>query len=127
MFKSKDIAKALFEMVLKGADPEVVATSFFDFAKTKNLLNQIDGVLYHLDLLMRSDYKNKSLTIVSKHEVSIDLINKIKDKIKIGNDIEIIKEERSDLIGGFVAKYNGKIYDGSLKSQLHKMSQFLKS
>ena len=47
-------------------------------------------------------------------------------KKKFGEDLDVTKYVKSDLIGGFVLAVNGQIYDVSVKTQLRSIEKDLK-
>ena len=46
--------------------------------------------------------------------------------INISEDVETEMKEDKSILGGFVAKYKGMIYDGSVKGQLMRLKNNLR-
>lgn len=120
MIKSKQLAKALFELLEE--NPKDLDKKFFDFISEKKLQAQLPSVLYHFEKLVNLDKIKKEVQIEVAHEIKTSTIEGIKKHL----DIENLKENvslKKELIGGFRAKYNGMIYDSSIMTGLKKLKE----
>lgn len=120
MIKSKQLARALFE--LGEENTKDLEKKFFEFIDDKNLNAQIPSVLYHLEKIVSLDKTKKEIQIEVAHEIKEDTIKNIKQSLKAENLKEnvVIKKE---LIGGFRAKYDGMIYDSSIMTGIKKLKE----
>lgn len=84
---------------------------FEEFVKIKN---EKDGIV--------------KMTIISGQKLKDDELTVLKEKIEKILNKKIILEENisADTIGGFLININGKIFDGSLMTQIKNISAFLK-
>ena len=120
MIKSKQLAKALFE--LSEEKTEGLDKKFFDFIEKRNLKAQIPSILYHFEKIIEQDREKKGIQIEVAHEIKHDTIKNIKTFLKADNLEEVIKIKK-ELIGGFRAKFGGVIYDSSIMTGLKKLQE----
>lgn len=67
----------------------------------------------------------KKAEIISAYKLSNDELNEIIKKFKFLKDYQIENFIDSNIIGGFLIKYEGKILDFSLLSQLKNFKKIL--
>jgi F0F1-type ATP synthase delta subunit len=131
MIKSKQLAKALYE--LSEENTANLDAKFLEFIERQNLKAQMPSVLYHLDKIIELDREKKGIVIETAHEIKDETVKKIKNflaekfparnathNVAGGPEVEIIKKE---LIGGFRAKWGGVIYDASIMTGLKKLKE----
>ena len=124
--KSKHLAFALIKLSEENSKEEAVV-KFLNFIKKANLTNILPQVIFHLGAEALKRKEMESVKITSSHKLSSETINKIKKMAKAPKDApEIIQIDR-DVIGGFVASYNGVTYDASLKGGLNMLRRILKN
>lgn len=116
----------VLETVFKGCDPLLL--NFLKLLITKNRAFYIYDILK--ESLSRFDvYLNLETGIIySSEPLSIDNINKIRLALeqKKNKRIELVNEIDKSLIGGFVIKLSGDIYDTSIKTKIERMKKLLK-
>jgi len=120
MIKSKQLAQALFEL-----SEEKVAgldAKFFDFIEKRKLKAQMPSILYHLEKIAELDKEKKGIQIEVAHSVKEDTVKQIKTFLKAEKLPEVIKIKK-ELVAGFRAKWNGKIYDASILTGLKKLQE----
>jgi F0F1-type ATP synthase delta subunit len=122
MIKSKQLAKALFE--LSEEKVKDLDKKFFDFIKNRNLQAQLPSVLYHLEKIIEFDKEKKGIQIETAHEIKNDTVKQIKSFLKAEDLPEVIKIEK-ELIAGFRAKWKGMIYDASIITSLKKLEEVI--
>ncbi len=68
------------------------------------------------------------MTIISGKKLNNNELKMVQEKIENKLNKKIILEEitESDVIGGFLIKINGKIFDGSIMTQIKNIATFLK-
>lgn len=120
MIKSKQLAKVLHELTKD--DTVDVSEKFFAFMKAKKLEAQMPSVLYHFEKIIEQEKEKKGIQIEVPHEVSAQTIKDIKEFLQIENLEETIKINKN-LLAGFRARYQGKMYDSSLKTGLDKLKE----
>ena len=120
MIKSRQIAKALFE--LETSKMANLPEKFVEFMKRTNMTAQIPTVLYHLEKINETEKEKKGITIESAHELKVHTVKEIKNYLKTGEAEETLKINKS-LLAGFTAKWQGKFYDMSIASGLKKLEE----
>jgi F0F1-type ATP synthase delta subunit len=122
MIKSKQLAQALFQ--LSEEKVENLDAKFFDFIEKRNLTAQLPSILYHLEKITELDREKKGIQIETAHEISHETTKHIKTFLNAEDLPEVIKIKK-ELIAGFRAKWNGKIYDASIKNSLKKLEEII--
>ena len=120
MIKSKQLAKALFE--LSNESVEKLDAKFFDFIEKRKLQAQLPSILYHFEKIAELDREKKGIQIEVAHTVREDTLKQIKTFLKAENLPEVVKIKK-ELIGGFRAKWGGNIYDASISTGLKKLKE----
>lgn len=125
MTSSRKIAGLLFSLIRQGYDPKQVIDHFARLAGQYGLAidqsNLLRFIKYHLD-----DAASRStVNIISSHELSEAAISQIAKlvgaKTEAGNQVVV----KQDMIGGFCAEYDGRIYDATIKTQLGRLRKHL--
>jgi F0F1-type ATP synthase delta subunit len=120
MIKSKQLAKALFELSL--ADTKNLDSKVVEFIEKRKLKAQIPSVLYHLDKIIELEKEKHGIQIETAHVIKPETVKKIKTFLNASDLSEVLKVKK-DLIGGFRAKYNGVIYDASIATGIKKLKE----
>ena len=120
MIKSKQLAKSLYELAEENTAN--LDAKFFDFIERKNLKAQMPSILYHLEKIAILDKEKKGIQIEVAHDIKDDTLKQIKSFLKAENLPEVIKI-KTELIGGFRAKWGGMIYDSSILTGLKKLKE----
>lgn len=124
MIKSKHIAEALHRLQKESVSEDLLVRNFSEFVRKNNLIHIVPHILRHLEIIRRLEQERLMCEITSSHKLSLALILEIK---KFGNSEfqpHHIQEDR-ELLGGFVMRSGGKIYDTSLKTQLEILQRTL--
>ncbi len=120
MIKSKQLAKALYE--LGEETTENLDAKFFDFIEKRKLQAQMPSILYHLEKITELDREKNGIQIETAHEIKESTVKGIKTFLKADNLTEVIKIKK-ELIAGFRAKWGGNIYDASIATGLKKLKE----
>ena len=129
---SKILAKALYQSILDTPDKESeVVKEFIKYLEEKNLIGLLPSVVKNLEHIQRRAVAQEKIKVTISQKLSTTVIEEIKEYIfvNIGNGRDRLVQtdiiEDPDLVGGFVAEYNDKIYDGSVKGQLEMVRKKL--
>ena len=120
MIRSKQLAKALFE--LSESKVEHLDQKFFDFIEKQNMQAQLPSILYHFEKIVELDREKKGIVIETAHEIKHETVKHIKTFLKADELSEVMKIKK-ELIGGFRAKWKGVIYDASISTGLKKLKE----
>jgi F0F1-type ATP synthase delta subunit len=120
MIKSKQLAKALYDLSTEKI--ENLDAKFFDFIEKRKLKAQMSSILYHLGKITELEKEKRGIQIETAHQIKEDTLKQIKTFLKAEHLPEVLKI-KEELIGGFRTKWNGMIYDASLKTGLEKLKE----
>ncbi len=123
----KQYAKSLFELIDSDKDEKINQKIIEKFIKTlikNNQVSQFEKILKYFNNYWNSKNKIVQAEIQSIYNLDDDIIKLIKKYIKnkINKDnINIKNKINKELIGGFIIKYEDKIFDNSLRSKIIKL------
>ena len=120
MIKSRQIAKALFE--LETNKTPNLSEKFVAFMKRTNMTAQIPAVLYHLEKINEIEKEKNGISIEVAHQAKPETIKEIKKFLNAEHGDETVKIN-PNLLAGFTAKWQGKFYDMSIASGLKKLEE----
>ncbi|MHB8281442.1 MAG: ATP synthase F1 subunit delta [bacterium] len=106
-----EILNNFLSLLVENERINILNNIFEEFVKIKN---EKDGIV--------------KMTIISGQKLKDDELTVLKEKVEKILNKKIILEENisADTIGGFLININGKIFDGSLMTQINNISAFLK-
>lgn len=120
MIKSKQLAKAIYELSEEGAANW--DTKFLKFIEKQNLKAQMPSVMYHLDKIIELDREKKGIVIETAHDIKETTAHHIKTFLG-AEKLPEVQKIKKELIGGFRAKWGGVIYDASIMTGLKKLKE----
>lgn len=125
-----DIAKAIF-LATKGklglAMHETVKNSVKMLAK-RNLISKQKGILEHLKNLVNQENGVAQVRVWTKHKLTPDTKKHIENMLreKYGKkEFEFLETIDPSLLGGFKIKVKDEMFDLTLRSQIHKLQEYL--
>jgi F0F1-type ATP synthase delta subunit len=126
-FNSRVLAKTLFQLLKESPGQEQAAIqAFVNFCQQNNLTSRLPAVVENLTEEFAQDKKNKSFKVSFAESPSQALLADIKKYLQAPATAETALTKDDSLIGGFVAEYQGLVFDVSIKKQLEKIkSQFI--
>jgi len=127
MISSKNLAKALYrisEETSFGSDD--ILRSFMSYVDEYNLHSLMPKTIQYLEEFHKKDEKWKTVEIEFGYKIEdLEIIKNIKETIKAKINDHVLVIENKELIGGFVAKHKGVIYDASINHQLQLLKKNL--
>lgn len=123
--KAAHLSQSLIKLSEK-ASPEEACQKLLSFLEKKKLISFLPQIIFHLKKEWERRQTSKNFKLSSSHELSPETKNKIRKMAGIPAEAPEISRVDSSLIGGFVAEYEDKMYDASLKSQLKKLAGVLR-
>lgn len=121
MFSSKEIAKALIESAKDGAEVNILVKNFEKFLETNHLRALIPNIQKNIDTELQNLLRENSLEIKTSHDISKKTVEMIEKFVGKDGGAPTILEKDEGLLGGFRAKYKGRVYDGSVKNYLKEL------
>jgi F0F1-type ATP synthase delta subunit len=126
MITSRDITQTiLFSEKNGNIDAKKLASNTLAYLKKQNLEHLLPEILRILEQEGLKEAEQESVVIETAREVSESMLKQISSKLldcAEGKPEQVVNE---DLIGGFVAKHNGVIYDASLKRKIELLKKEL--
>lgn len=124
MISSRHIAQAVYELAQEGHD-SMIHTRVFEYLQSHNLLSLLGNVMHHLEQLYETEKRHQTLQITSAQDMSESFVKELKKTLSAHHVAPVVVHP--ELQGGFIAEYQGVVYDASVKTQLEKLKQILKS
>tara|TARA_B100000315_G_C14404790_1_gene508166 strand:+ start:114 stop:500 length:387 start_codon:yes stop_codon:yes gene_type:complete len=121
----KIYAEALYEMLEKETSTESVVSSFLNILKDKSHLYRVNKIIKEFEKIYNQKNNIAKLKVTSAYSLDKEVIDKIAKALNIFQ-YELEMDTDSELIGGFVARYNDNLIDLSIKNNLNKLNQKLK-
>ncbi|MCF6276547.1 MAG: ATP synthase F1 subunit delta [Candidatus Magasanikbacteria bacterium] len=121
----KDYARALYE-VTRGVNEkelEDVLKSFIELLARDGKISKIDKIIEIYIKYEKRQKGIKEIEITSAFDVSESVVKEIKEHF--GGEVEIIKKQDKEILGGLRIKLGDTIFDTSIKTQLAKMKESL--
>ena len=129
MIKSRTIAESLYahHIAHNGKDAQEMAQSLTSFLKRHHMVSSLPKILSHLKRIQEKDTVLRECNLTSSHELSKETMhNLVKGFLKEdAGEVHIESSVDPSLLGGFVLKQNGTIYDASIKTMLKKLEENL--
>jgi F0F1-type ATP synthase delta subunit len=124
MIKSRQLAKALYKLAEEKTP--ALENKFFDFLEKGKLKAQLPSILYHLEKITETEREKKGIVIEVAHEIKPKLAQEVKKYLEANRLPETVKIKK-ELIAGFRAKWQGRIYDASFQTGLKKLAETIGS
>jgi len=121
-YKSDQLARALLALLTENPKQEKkILSDFVHFLAEKKITWQMPSVIRYLEKKFAEQEKKQLLHLSTARKLSPTLINKIKKYTSGNTKVKTQEMMNPDLIAGFIAEYDGVIYDASLSGQLTKL------
>lgn len=118
------IARALYLLGRKN-NSDLISKAFLAYAKDKHLSEMLPKILYHLKNFARHNKIHNTAFVSSAFKLNNEIEKVVREFVGVESDSEINFVENKNLIGGFVVKYRGYLYDASIKNKLQKLKEEL--
>lgn len=129
MLKSRTIAESLYayHIARPGEDTDEITHTLMSFLKRHHMVSSLPKILFHLKRIQEKDIVLRECKLTSSHELAKETVDILVKNIIDEDATELQVESFVDpsLIGGFILKQNGIIYDASIKSMLKKLEDNL--
>lgn len=126
--RAKQLSQILLELAEGKSELELekLAEQFYVFLKEKNSLYLAPAVIKFLEQNIQKQKLNSGVTIISAYELKENVKRVIEEKFPAQSDFTNY-QINPKLIGGFVIKHAGLVYDFSLKTQINSLKKCLSS
>lgn len=128
--RAKQYAQALYE-ALEYKDQEqakAVVDNFMQFLVRNRDLPKADKILKHFDNIWNNNKgitEAKAITSTEMDKETLDLLKEYISQTTQAREVKINNGVDKDILGGFIVRYQGKIIDASLRTQVKRLKKFL--
>ena len=120
--KKKSVFKSLFE-----GKYDVLTMSFLDILVNKGRESILPEIAQEFKILYKKHKHISTVTITTAVDISKEALEAIKKKLSDSttteDNLEIVTEVDPNIIGGFVARFEDKIYDASIANKLDALKK----
>lgn len=125
---AQQYAQALFEVVVDKPKKEIESglKNFIVLLNDNNDLNKIDEIIESFQAIWSRENKELLAELTTARELGKasrdEVVNYLK-KITKTEKIDLKEKTDKEILGGFILKYNSKVIDGSLKTNLKDLKE----
>ena len=124
MLNSQTLAQTLLELS-RSENADAQTKQFFVYLKEKNLHGLLPQIKAQVIRLQQKADDFNTLAISSAYKLSDREIEEIITITGAPTDVRVSTEIDPSIIGSFSARFQGKMYDGSLSNALSQMNKAL--
>ncbi len=102
-----------------------LATRFLSFLTERDRLAYLPSIALHYHRLLDEAKGRVVARIVTPIPLGVAMMQNVTRVLKgiCGKEVVLKEESRPDLIGGLLIELEGKVYDGSIRTQLERMKE----
>ena len=127
MISPRAIAHSLIQAAQAGVSDDQISTVVDAFLHEYHLTDLLPAIVRQYEQLQQAALASETLTITTAFELSDELQSQISHALASATQPPITTTVDPQLIGGFIARYQGKEYDASLRTQLNQLHTHLVS
>ncbi len=125
MTSSKHLAEALIRILETKAPTPAVADALISFLQENHLTAMLPMVISSLEKRQVELEKLETAHVTLSHKIKPSALKDLEKIIKKKPQDSMAVSYDSGLIGGFLIRYRGREYDGSIKGQLRELKATL--
>lgn len=123
-YSAQKLAATLYKLTQE-AKNETHVKDFLKFCHEKKLDYLLPSILrYYKEIVANNEAKN-TVHIKAHHKLTDNIISKIKTAVGAEKKTKAVVTEDKNLLGGFVAEYQNKVFNASIKNQLERLENNL--
>ena len=125
MISSRQISEALTGLLKTEKTTSDIVDNLMVFLKKNHLMSMLPMILRSLEIKQLELEMTETAHVTLSHEVKSSALKDLERIIKKKPEDPTVVSYDSGLIGGFLVRYRGKEYDGSIKGQLRELKTIL--
>ncbi len=125
MISSRQIAEALTQLARSNKSTPTVVDDLLRFLKENHLTPMLPMIIESLERKSIELDKLETASVTLSHELKPSAMKDIEKIIMKRPEDSVVVTYDNSLIGGFLIRYRGKEYDGSIKGQLRELKTIL--
>jgi len=120
-----DSRKRILIQVANGLQLSVLSIHFLSLLLERDRLAHLPGIVNCYRRLLNEAKGRVEAKVVSAAGLDAALVERLREQLKGISGKEVVLQQETDpsLLGGLLVELAGKVYDGSVRTQLEKMKQ----
>jgi len=120
-----DSRKRILIQVANGLELSVLSIHFLSLLLERDRLAHLPGIVNCYRRLLNEAKGRVEAKLVSAAGLDAALVERLREQLKGISGKEVVLQQETDpsLLGGLLVELAGKVYDGSVRTQLEKMKQ----
>jgi F-type H+-transporting ATPase subunit delta len=120
-----DSRKRILIQVANGLHLSVLSIHFLSLLLERDRLAHLPGIVNCYRRLLNEAKGRVEAKVVSAAGLDAALVERLRGQLKGISGKEVVLQQETDpsLLGGLLVELEGKVYDGSVRTQLEKMKQ----
>jgi F-type H+-transporting ATPase subunit delta len=115
----------ILRQVVDGQQLSPLTVKFLSLLLERDRLVELAGIVSCYRRLLNEAKGRVEARVVSTGTLDMTMVEQLRQRLRglAGKEVILQQEVDSSLLGGLLVELEGKIYDGSIRSQLEKMKQ----
>jgi len=120
-----DARKRVLTQVIRGQQLSGLMARFLSLLLDRDRLDHLPGIVSCYRRLLNEAKGRVEAKLISASELAPATVERVRERLRGISEKEVVLEQQIDasLLGGLTVELEGKIYDGSVRTQLEKMKQ----
>lgn len=120
-----DSRKRILIQVANSLQLSVLSIHFLSLLLERDRLGHLSGIVNCYRRLLNESKGRVEAKVVSAAGLEATLVERLRGQLKGISGKEVVLQQETDpsLLGGLLVELEGKVYDGSVRTQLEKMKQ----
>jgi F-type H+-transporting ATPase subunit delta len=120
-----DSRKRILIQVANGLELSVLSIHFLSLLLERDRLPHLPGIVNCYRRLLNEAKGRVEAKVVSAAGLEAALVERLREQLKGISGKEVVLQQETDpsLLGGLLVELEGRVYDGSVRTQLEKMKQ----
>jgi F-type H+-transporting ATPase subunit delta len=120
-----DARKQILGQVLQSQQLTALTAHFLALLLERDRLGHLPGIVSCYRRLLNEAKGRVEAKVVSAGALDAQMVESVRQRLRgiSGKDVVLQEETDPNLLGGLLIELEGKVYDGSIRTQLEKMKQ----
>ncbi|HVO92210.1 MAG TPA: ATP synthase F1 subunit delta [Terriglobales bacterium] len=122
---SSEARKNILSQVSQSLQLSTLTRHFLALLLERDRLGHLAGIVSCFRRLLNETKGRVEAKVVSPNALEPAMVDRLRDRLKSISGKDVVLEQATDpeLLGGLMIELEGKIYDGSVRTQLERMKQ----
>jgi len=120
-----DTRKKILHQVTQSQQLSPLAVKFLSLLLERDRLVQLPGIVNRYRRLLNEAKGRVEARVVSASALEAVVVDRLREQLRAISGKDVVLQEGTDpsLLGGLLIELEGKVYDGSIRTQLEKIKQ----